>query len=219
MRYKNIIFDLDGVLVFTDEYHYLAWKQVADKLGIPFDEKMNNRLRGVSRMESLDIILSKSRILFSESQKKNIAEEKNAIYKKFLDNLSPLSIDIETFETLKRLRDSGIKLAIGSSSKNAEYILEKTGISPFFTAVSSGLNILRSKPDPEVFLKAAEYLKTYSKDCLVIEDAHSGIEAACNGGFDSVGMRDAYSNKKATYRIKSIKELIDIVIGSNNVCR
>ena len=212
MRYTNIIFDLDGVLVFTDRYHYIAWKTIADRFGLPFDETINNRLRGVSRMESLEIILSYSAKHFSESEKKALAEEKNDIYRGLLQKLSPKSVESETIHTLEKLRDSGLGLAIGSSSKNAEYILHKTGIAHFFCAVACGLKITKSKPDPEVFLLAAKLLNSNPKDCLVIEDAQSGIEAACNGGFDSVGIGDAYSSSQATYKIKSLKDLHKIII-------
>jgi len=211
MRYKNIIFDLDGVLVFTDQYHYIAWKTIADRLAIPFDEIVNNRLRGVSRMESLEIILSYSTKNFSESEKKAFAEEKNDVYKGLLERLSPESIEAETIQTLEKLRDSGLGLAIGSSSKNAEFILQKTGIAHFFDAVACGMKIKKTKPDPEVFLLAAKLLNSNPKDCLVIEDAHAGIEAAHGGRFDSVGIGDAYSNELATYKIKSLKELCEIV--------
>jgi len=211
MKYKNIIFDLDGVLVFTDQYHYIAWKTIADRLDIPFDKTVNNRLRGVSRMESLEIILSYSTEQFSERDKKAFAEEKNDIYRGLLEKLSPESIDAETIQTLEKLRDLGLGLAIGSSSKNAEFILQKTGIAHFFDAVACGMKITKTKPDPEVFLLAAKLLNSDPKDCLVIEDAHAGIEAARGGGFDSAGMGDAYSSKLATYRIKSLKELCEIV--------
>ena len=211
MRYRNIIFDLDGVLVFTDKYHYLAWKAIADKHNIPFDENINNRLRGVSRMESLDIILSYSKKNYSIHERSIMAEEKNNIYKSLLNNLTSDSVNSKTIDVLEELRSMNISMAIGSSSKNAELILQKIGIMHFFDAVSSGLNISQSKPNPEVFLKAAEYLNAHPKSCLVVEDAHAGIEAAQNGGFDSVGIGDAYYSDIATYKIRNIKELINIV--------
>jgi len=210
MRYQNVIFDLDGVLVFTDEYHYAAWKTIADRLGIPFDETINNRLRGVSRMESLEIILSHSDEQFTEAEKEAMAAEKNEIYRGHLENLSPQSMSAETIQMLDDLRAMGAGLAIGSSSKNAEFILQKTGIDHYFKAIVSGNNITQTKPDPEVFLLAAKLLGAKPKDCLVIEDAHAGIEAAHRGGFDSVGVGDAYSSELATYRVKRIGEVCDI---------
>jgi len=210
MRYQNIIFDLDGVLVFTDEYHYAAWKTIADRLGIPFDETVNNRLRGVSRMESLEIILSYSDKQFSEAEKEIMAAEKNEIYKGYLENLSPQSISAETIKMLDTLRETGARLAIGSSSKNAEFILEKTDIAHYFNAVASGSNITKTKPDPEVFLLAAELLGAEPEDCLVVEDAHAGAEAAYQGGFDCAGMGDAYTSELTTYQIEEIGEIVDI---------
>lgn len=158
MEYKGIIFDLDGVICHTDKYHYQAWKKLADKLGIYFDEKINNRLRGVSRMESLEIILEKSDKTYDEQEKIRFAEEKNSLYKELLQKMTPEDLSQEVKTTLEQLKEKGFKLAIGSSSKNAKFILERIGLSEFFDAVSDGNNITQSKPSPEVFLKAAEYL-------------------------------------------------------------
>ena len=213
MRYKAVIFDLDGVLVHTDEYHYQAWKVIADKLNIPFNESINNRLRGVSRMESLEIILSYGDKQFTEAQKASFADEKNNIYRGLLENLSSASVDNEVIKTLDSLRAADIALAIGSSSKNAGFILNKTGITHYFSAIVSGLDIARTKPDPEVFLKAAEQLGLAPKDCLVVEDAHAGVEAAHRGGFDCVGMGDADSSELAMYKISGIGEVVYIVKG------
>ena len=123
---KGVIFDLDGVLLSTDKYHYLAWKALADKLNIPFDEKVNNRLRGVSRMDSLNIILSYSDQTFSEAEKEVMAEEKNELYREYLQKMTPLDVSDDTRAVLEKLRECGLKLAVGSSSKNTPLILEKT---------------------------------------------------------------------------------------------
>jgi len=213
MKYNNVIFDLDGVLVFTDEFHYAAWKVIADKLCIAFDESVNNRLRGVSRLESLDIILSYSEKRFTDAEKLAMATEKNEIYKNYLQDLSPKSVSLETIAMLDKLQEMNVKLAIGSSSKNAEFILEKTKILHYFAAIASGNNITKTKPDPEVFLLAAKLLGAEPKSCLVIEDAHAGIEAAHAGGFDSVGMGDAYSSNLATYSVRGVDEICTIVCG------
>lgn len=125
MRYKGIIFDLDGVICSTDEYHYLAWKALADRLGIPFDRERNNLLRGVSRMASLEIILEKSCTTYSDVEKAAFAEEKNATYRKLLGRMSPKDLSDDVQDTLKALRASDIKLAIGSSSKNTPFILKR----------------------------------------------------------------------------------------------
>ena len=210
LRYAGIIFDLDGVIVSTDKYHYLAWKQIAGILGIPFSVEDNNRLRGVSRMESLEIILSLGNRIIPDEEKQKLAEEKNNIYRTMLDELSPASLPPDVTPTLATLREMGIKTAIGSSSKNAKFILEKIGLTASFDAISDGNNISRSKPDPEVFLKAAEMLDLRSSDILVVEDALAGIDAAQRGGFDSAGMGDAFTAPNATYHIARIADLLGL---------
>jgi len=209
MKYKAIIFDLDGVICHTDHYHYLAWKQIADKLGVYFDETINNRLRGVSRMESLDIILERleDRILVKE-EKVRLAEDKNEIYKELLREMSTQDLSKEVKDTLDFLRAHGLKLAIGSSSKNARLILTQIGLENYFDEISDGNNITRSKPHPEVFLKAAEYLKIEPTDCLVVEDAKAGIEAAQAAGMDSAAIGDACGYPIATYNLYKFSALI-----------
>ncbi len=212
MNYKAIIFDLDGVICHTDEYHYLAWKQLADKLGIYFDKDINNRLRGVSRMESLDIILERYRgEPLSEEKKLAYAEEKNDIYKILLQKMSPKDLSDEVKRTLDELRGKGLKLAIGSSSKNAPFILKQIGLEGYFDEISDGNNITYSKPDPEVFLLASEYMGIAPKDCLVVEDADAGVEAAIAGGMDSAAVGDAVNSNRATYNMKTFSELLEIV--------
>ena len=208
---RAFIFDLDGVLVFTDKYHYLAWKQVADELGIYFDEIINNRLRGVSRMESLEIILERyeGRPL-SRSDKEKVAEKKNEIYRKSLAEMTPNDVTEETRNTLIELKNRGYKLAIGSSSKNAKFILERVGLTQYFDAISDGTNITKSKPDPEVYLKAAEFLGEEASECVVVEDAYSGIDAAKSAGMEAIGIGDAYSYDRADYRISFFSELLEI---------
>ena len=180
---KGFIFDLDGVIVFTDKLHYQAWKRMADRLGISFDETVNDRLRGVSREESLDIILENYHgPALGAEEKRRLAEEKNSYYRELLEELTPEAVEENVKDTLVKLRERGFKLAIGSSSKNAGLILERTGIAGLFDAVSDGNNIQRSKPDPEVFLKAAAFLGLEPGDCAVIEDAEAGIRAAKAGG-------------------------------------
>ncbi len=208
---KGVIFDLDGVLLFTDKYHYMAWKTLADKLDIPFDEKVNNRLRGVSRMDSLNIILSYSNQTFSEAEKEVMAEEKNELYREYLQKMTPADVSDETRSVLVKLRDKGIKLAIGSSSKNTPLILEKTDMAKYFHAVSDGNNITRSKPDPEVFLKAAEYLNFKPCECIVVEDAEAGIDAGNDGGFITVGIGCAEYYDKTKKPIKRLAELLKLI--------
>jgi beta-phosphoglucomutase len=210
-KYHGIIFDLDGVICSTDQYHYRAWKRMTVEEGIPFDETINNRLRGVSRMESLDIILEKSDRILSADEKLSMAERKNGYYVELLRELSPGDLTEEVKETLDGLRDKGYILAIGSSSKNTKFILERIGLADYFDTISDGTNINRSKPDPEVFMKAAEYLGLSPAVCLVVEDAEAGVEAAYRGGFDSAGIGEASRSPKVTYPLKDFAELAHIL--------
>ncbi|MBD5505377.1 MAG: beta-phosphoglucomutase [Lachnospiraceae bacterium] len=212
MNYKAVIFDLDGVICFTDKYHYLAWKKMADGMGIYFDETINNRLRGVSRMESLEIILERCNKELSQEEKQALAEEKNKTYVELLGQMTEKDLSSEVKETLDSLRKSGLKLAIGSSSKNAKFILERLGLKDYFDAVSDGTNISKSKPDPEVFIKAAEFLHMAPTDCLVVEDAKAGVEAARAGGFDSAGLGEAAESEAVTHAMNSFSDLIGIAL-------
>ena len=208
--YKGIIFDLDGVLCHTDHYHYQAWKKLADKLGIPFDETVNNRLRGVSRMESLEIILEKSTKEYSQQEKLDFAEEKNEEYKKLLQQMKPSDVSEEVRETLTLLKKN-FSLAVGSSSKNTKLILEKTDLGKYFDAVADGNDIKNSKPDPEVFLVAAERIHLAPADCLVVEDAKAGIDAALTGGFGCAGIGDAAGYDETDWPLQSFADLQKLV--------
>ena len=214
---KAVIFDLDGVICFTDKLHYKAWKAVADEQGIYFDEKINDRLRGVSRMDSLDIILENADRTYSLDEKKEIAEKKNNIYVSLLDTMSEDDLDDVVKDALDTLRASGTLLAIGSSSKNTKKILEKLGLKDFFDAVSDGTNITKSKPDPVVFLKAAEMLGVEPSEAVVVEDALSGIDAAIAGGFKCVGIGEAATHPRVTYPLKNLAELPDVVLCNSVV--
>ncbi len=208
---KAIIFDLDGVLVFTDHYHYLAWKKLADRLGIPFDETVNNRLRGISRMASLEIILERyPGPELSLEEKKALAEEKNNDYRELLRQMTPDSVTPQVRQTLAELRRRGYRLAVGSSSKNARTILERTNLLDAIDAVSDGSNITRSKPDPEVFLKAAQFLGVRPEACAVVEDAQAGIDAALAGGMLAVGIGEAAEYEKTQKPIREFRELLEL---------
>lgn len=209
---KAFIFDLDGVIVFTDRFHYQAWKQIADDLGIYFDEQINNRLRGVSRMDSLEIVLEGYRgEVLSQEQKEDLARQKNDIYRGLLENMTAADVTEEVRDTLKKLRSMGFKLAVGSSSKNAKFILAKVKLNDYFHAVSDGTNITRSKPDPEVFLKAAEYLGEAPSECFVVEDALAGIDAAKAAGMRAVGIGEAAQYEKTDDRITNFGNLMELV--------
>lgn len=208
---KAFIFDLDGVIVFTDRFHYQAWKKIADRMGIYFDEEINNRLRGVSRMDSLDIILERYEgEPLSRERKEELAEEKNVFYRSLLENMTPADVEQEVRDTLKELHRRGYKLSIGSSSKNAKFILERVGLLDAFDAVSDGTNISKSKPDPEVFLKGAEFLGVEPDECVVVEDAFAGIDAAKAGNMIAAGIGDARDYEKTDYRLDTFADLLRI---------
>ena len=211
MDIKGFIFDLDGVIVFTDKFHYMAWKAMADEMGIYFDEEINNRLRGVSRMESLEIILENYHgEPLSEEKKIELATKKNDIYRKLLETMTRADVSDEVRETLDSLHQKGIKVALGSSSKNAKFILEKVELLDAFDAISDGTNITNSKPDPEVFVKAADFIHLKPSECAVVEDAFSGIDAAKSGNMYAVAIGDATNYDKADYKINSFSEILNI---------
>lgn len=210
-KYKGIIFDLDGVICCTDQYHERAWREMAEESGIYFDPAVSNRLRGVSREESLEIILEHAGKVFSPEEKKKMAEKKNAIYIKLLDRMSPGDLEEDVRSTLEQLRNRGCLLAIGSSSKNTRKILDKIGLDNYFDAVCDGNEITHSKPDPEVFLKAAGKIGLAVSECLVVEDACAGISAASAGGFDSAGLGDAAKDKNVTWALNTFGDLKNIV--------
>lgn len=207
---KAIIFDLDGVICHTDEYHYLAWKAMADSMHIPFDRQVNNRLRGVSRMASLEIILERYPLSLSPAEKEALAQQKNELYKESLKKMSPADLSEEVKHTLETLRQRGYKLAIGSSSKNARFILQQLGLGGFFDAISDGNNITHSKPDPEVFVKAAQMLCTAPEDCLVVEDAVSGAMAGKAGSMKVACVGDASAEQAGDYNLTSFAGLLEI---------
>lgn len=210
-KLKAVIFDLDGVIVFTDKFHYQAWKKMADEIGVYFDEEINNRLRGVGRMESLDIILERYEgEPLSQEYKKILAAKKNDMYRELLYGMGPDDVTAEVRETLAELRNRGYKLSIGSSSKNAKLILRQVRLTDAFDAISDGTNISKSKPDPEVFIKAAEYLDVPCDNCLVVEDASAGIDAAKAGHMYTAGIGDAMNYSLTDYPLTSFKDLLDI---------
>lgn len=212
MNFKAIIFDLDGVICSTDEYHYQAWKKMADSMGIYFDRTINNRLRGVSRMESLEIILERYQGQpLSDAKKEELATMKNNIYRESLHQMSTADLSDEVRDTLNALRAKGLRLAIGSSSKNTPFILKQLGLENFFDAVSDGNNITRSKPDPEVFLKAAQFVDMEPADCLVVEDAVSGAQAGHAGGFQVACVGDASAAGAGDFNLKSFGQLLELV--------
>lgn len=191
MDIKAVIFDLDGVIVTTDDCHYTAWKKMADDEGIYFDRKINERLRGVSRMQSLEIVLEMSDKAYTEQEKLALAAKKNAYYVDLIQKLTPHDVLGGVMKNLKTLKEHGIKIAIGSSSKNTPIILNRIGLADYFDAVSDGNNIKNSKPDPEVFIKAAEMLNIAPENCMIVEDADAGIEAGKRAGMKTFALGNA----------------------------
>ena len=203
---RGVIFDLDGVIVTTDDCHYRAWKRMADEEGINFDRSINERLRGVSRMDSLSIILERAGKPYTEAQKEEMAARKNRYYVDLISALTPEDILPGALEVINALKAKGIRVAIGSSSRNTPIILRQIGLSNAFDAVSDGNQITHSKPHPEVFLLAAKLLQLPPADCLVVEDADAGIEAALAGGMKALGVGSAAKNPRATYRAETLAD-------------
>lgn len=204
---KAVIFDLDGVIVTTDDCHYEAWKKMADEEGIPFDRTINERLRGVSRQESLEIILEKAERSYSDMEKITLTDRKNSYYCEFIKGLKPTDVMPGVNDVLAELQDKGIKVGIGSSSRNTPIILEQIGMSDRFDAIADGNMIRRSKPDPEVFLLAAEKMEVPADSCLVIEDAEAGVEAALAGGMKVVGVGSAALYDRAHLGVEGLHKV------------
>lgn len=212
---KAVIFDLDGVLVSTDLMHFMAWKRLAGEIGITdFTRADNVRQRGVSRRESLEILLEKTQVQYTDAQKEELAERKNRYYKQLLEHLTEKDILPGAREFLLFLRRHKIKTAVGSASKNAPIILEKTKLLPLLDAVACGLDVTRSKPDPEVFLKAAEKLAVVPEDCMVFEDSDAGIEAAKRAGMMSFALGTARNNSGADFCAEALEAFVKIIRGN-----
>lgn len=201
---QGVIFDLDGVIVSTDDCHYEAWKQMADEEGIYFNRQINERLRGVSRMASLDIILERASRSYTDQEKQEMAQRKNNYYVQLIGRLTADDILPGAMETLNLLKSRGIRVAIGSSSKNTPIILKQIGLDSFFDAVADGNAITHSKPHPEVFLLGARLLGLDPESCMVVEDADAGVEAALAGNMRVLGVGSASHNPKATFAAQDL---------------
>lgn len=212
MNKKAFIFDLDGVIVDTAKYHYLAWKNLANDLGFEFTEKQNEQLKGVSRVKSLEILLKIGSIELSEDKKQELLAEKNKEYLEYVNTMTSNEILPGINQLLNYLEEKNIKFALGSASKNAPLILEKVGLFDKFTAIVDGNDVSKAKPDPEVFLIAAKKLNKNSNDCIVIEDALAGIQAANIAGMISVAIGDKKILHEADFVLNNTNELtIDFV--------
>ena len=185
---KACIFDLDGVIVDTAVYHYRAWKRLANELGFDFSEESNEKLKGISRKESLELILGWGGVVKTEAERDELAQRKNRWYVEMISEMTAQEILPGATEFLVSLKEAGYKIALGSASKNAGMILDKVGLTSYFDGIVDGNIVAASKPDPLVFLKGAEMLNTMPAQCVVFEDAIAGIEAAKAGGMKVIGV-------------------------------
>ena len=201
MTIKACLFDLDGVVVDTAKYHYIAWNKIAEELGFHFSEHDNERLKGVSRMESLDILLDLGNIQIDPIRKQAIAERKNSLYISYIRNMTPDEILPGVISFLEELKANGILIGLGSASKNALSILDKINLTQKFNAIIDGNKVNNAKPNPEVFLKGAIELGVLPQNCLVFEDAQAGIDAARNAGMHSIGIGQSENLKNADFII------------------
>lgn len=202
---KACIFDLDGVLVDTAHYHFLAWKRLAKEFDYELTEEINEELKGVSRMKSLEIVLKHANVSLENQKKELLADRKNGWFTEFVHNMNPNELYPGVRELFSRLRRDNIKIALASSSKNAQTIIEILGIQNEFEAVVDGTMIVHSKPDPEIFLLAASKLNVSPADCVVFEDAEAGVEAALAAGMKCVGIGNPVKLKEANRVVNAIQ--------------
>jgi beta-phosphoglucomutase len=207
MIFKACIFDLDGVIVDTARYHFMAWKRLADQLNIRFTEKDNERLKGVSRMDSLEIIMELGNMKPDRKKKEEFAALKNKWYVDYISRMTPDEILPGSLEFIQEIREAGIKTAIGSASKNTPMILRRVGIEKLFDAVADGNVVQNAKPDPEVFLTGARMLVIEPDKCVVFEDAIAGVQAALNAGMTCVGIGSPSVLTKAHMVVSGLDEM------------
>lgn len=206
---KAFIFDLDGVITDTAEFHFLAWKQLAEQVGVNFDRKFNEQLKGVGRMDSLERILQLNPELTAMplAEKERLAAQKNANYLELIANTTPADILPGIEELLQAIQENGIKIALGSASKNAAFVLEKLGLTHYFDYIVEAATVKNGKPHPETFTTAADALGIKYSDCVGIEDAAAGVTAINSAGMFAVGVGDAEHLPHADYRVDSTDEL------------
>ena len=206
---KAVIFDLDGVVTDSAAYHYQAWKMIADKLNIPFNENYNEKLKGVSRMESLNLILDndKGRYFYTEKEKEALIYEKNENYKELICRITPDDLLPGIAELLKELKDNSILTGLASASKNAEFIVRQLQVEKYFNYIANAAKIERSKPYPDIFLDCAYRLGTAVENCVGIEDAKAGIDAIHRAGMKAVGVGNRSQMLEADLVLDGTKEL------------
>jgi beta-phosphoglucomutase len=212
---KACIFDLDGVIVDTAHYHFLAWKRLADELGIPFTHEDNERLKGVSRMKSLEIILELGGLTLSDHTKEVMANKKNSWFVDYVDRMMPEEIFPGVKQLISNLKSNGVKVGLASSSKNAKTVIQLLRIQQDFDAVVDGTMVVHSKPDPEIFLLTAYKLGVDPKNCVVFEDAEAGVEAALAAGMKCIGVgspdllnaADRVISKTGEFKVSELADL------------
>jgi len=204
-EYKAFIFDLDGVITDTAEFHFLAWKRLAEEEGIPFDRQVNERLRGVSRRKSLEIILNGRE--FSEDKVEEMMSRKNSYYQEYIDTITPEDMLPGAKEILDELKSKDYKLAVGSASKNAKPVIENLKITDMFETISDGFSVENTKPAPDLFLHTAEKMGVEPVSCAVFEDAEAGIKAALAAGMTAIGIGPEERVGKAHYRYDQVKDV------------
>lgn len=206
-EYLGAIFDLDGVLVDTAKYHFLAWKKLADQLDIPFTEEDNERLKGVSRIRSLDILLSLGNKSYSEDERNKFMEQKNKEYVRYISQMDEREILPGVIELLNQLKDRKLKIALGSASKNSGLILKNTKLQDYFDVIVDGNDVSKAKPDPEVFLLGAKRIGIPASQCIVFEDAYAGIEAAKKAGMLAIGVGNRKNLPHADVLVETLENL------------
>ncbi len=204
---RAAIFDLDGVIVDTAKYHFLAWKRLAEELDINFTLEDNERLKGVSRMRSLEIILEIGGKIYDQDFKEKLAESKNSWYNEYIEKMDESELLEGAKEFIESLKNSGVKVALGSASKNAMLILTKLDISNYFDVIIDGTEVKNAKPDPEVFLLGAEAVGVKPENCIVFEDAEAGIEAAKRAGMMAIGIGRSNTLKDSDLQIDGLHEM------------
>ncbi|GEM48785.1 beta-phosphoglucomutase [Deinococcus cellulosilyticus] len=204
MTYKAVIFDLDGVITDTAHYHYLAWKKLAEQVGVPFDEVFNERLKGVDRMGSLNLILAQGSATYTEEEKVALATQKNAHYQELISTMSPADLLPGAVEALDSVRQAGLKIGLASVSRNALTVLTSLGITDKFDYIVDASKIARGKPDPEIFLTAAERLGVKPEECIGVEDAVAGVQSIKAAGMYAVGVGDPAVLSQADQVIASL---------------
>ena len=204
---KGFIFDLDGVIVDTAKYHYLAWKKLANQLGFEFTKEQNELFKGVSRKRCLEILLEIGNKEATQEQFDTWMGEKNVDYLEYIENMDESEILSDVPRVLEFLKENNIPIALGSASKNARPILEKVNLLQYFDVIVDGNNVTRAKPDPEVFLLAAKQLEVKAEDCIVFEDAVAGVEAANAAKMISIGIGDENVLSEAQYNFTDFTEI------------